>query len=235
VRPRALLSINGVSKRYGGVAALNGIDLKVECGEVLGIIGPNGAGKSTLARIVSGFLKPDAGRIILDGRDVTHLSARERSILGVASTHQIPRIFPSLMVEDNLELAARRGGVGRGRVAEMAEKLGLGRLLRVEASSLTPGQKRLLEVGMALLTSPRLVVMDEPTQGLAAAEAEMLGEVLPEFTVGGAALLIDHRVDLVFRLSGRVAVLSQGRVVAVGRPADDLVRGEVERVYLSWG
>ncbi|MEM0381996.1 MAG: ATP-binding cassette domain-containing protein [Nitrososphaerota archaeon] len=230
-----LLSLQGVSKSFGGVQALSDVSLRVYDSGVLGIIGPNGAGKSTLAGIIVGALKPDRGKVFFRGREITNLTVRERAALGVAHTHQIPRVFQSLTVYENLELAASRRVSRRdldGIIREAAEKLGLNGLLELGASQLSSGQLRLLEIGMALLSQPLLLVMDEPTQGLAGLEVNYLSNILRSLSERLAIILIDHRVDFVASLSNRVAVMSRGRVVGLGRIGDVEVVEKIEAVYM---
>ncbi len=224
-----LLRVEGVSKSFDGVRALDGVSLAVQAGEVLGIIGPNGAGKSTLAGIVAGWIAPSSGRVLLDGKEITALPVRMRALLGIAATHQTPRVFTSLTVQDNIELAA--GKRGEAKIREVAEKLDLTSKLHQRASSLSFGHRRLLELAMALASSPRLLVLDEPSQGLSTEETGRLESVikgLRDVTV----LLIDHRVDFVSRLSNSVAVMNSGRVIALGRPREEAVSAAIKRAYL---
>jgi branched-chain amino acid transport system ATP-binding protein len=142
-----LLRVEGVSKSFDGVRALDGVSLAVQACEVLGIIGPNGAGKSTLAGIVAGWIAPSSGRVLLGGKEITRLPVRMRALLGIAATHQTPRVFTSLTVQENIELAGGRRG--SARAGELAEKLGLTSWLNQRASSLSFGHRRLLELAMA--------------------------------------------------------------------------------------
>jgi ABC-type branched-subunit amino acid transport system ATPase component len=224
-----LLRLVSVSKSFDGVKALDGVSLEIQAGEVLGVIGPNGAGKSTLAGVVAGWITPSGGRIILAGRDITGLSPRRRALLGVVATHQTPRVFTSLTVMENIEIA---GQWGRSPEAErVAETLGLADRMWEPASSLSFGHRRLLELAMALVARPRLLVLDEPSQGLSVAEVEVLASTVRGLA-GCSVILIDHRVDLVSELAGRVAVLDGGRLVALGGPREEGVRDVIRRVYL---
>jgi branched-chain amino acid transport system ATP-binding protein len=224
-----LLRVEGVSKSFDGVRALDGVSLAVQACEVLGIIGPNGAGKSTLAGIVAGWIAPSSGRVLLGGKEITRLPVRMRALLGIAATHQTPRVFTSLTVQENIELAGGRRG--SARVGELAEKLGLTSWLYQRASSLSFGHRRLLELAMALASNPRLLVLDEPSQGLSPEETGRL-ESLIKGLGDVAVLLIDHRVDFVSRISNKVAVMNSGRVVALGRPREEAVSAAIKRAYL---
>ncbi|MCS7145994.1 MAG: ATP-binding cassette domain-containing protein [Nitrososphaerota archaeon] len=236
MKNRPLLSARRVSKSFGGVQALVDASIEIMEGEILGVIGPNGAGKSTLAGVIVGSLRPDRGQIIFRDSDITKYSRRRRAELGIAHTHQIPRVFPSLTVRENMSLACSRGlgGGTEDGLHETAERLGLGGLLSLKASQLSHGQMRLLEIGMALLSSPRLLVMDEPTQGLAGGEVASLSSILRGLAGKLAVVLIDHRVDFVVSLSERVAVMNLGRFVAVGAARGRDVGLAIEEAYLRW-
>jgi ABC-type branched-chain amino acid transport systems, ATPase component len=224
-----LLRVERVSKSFDGVRALDGVSLAVRAGEVLGIIGPNGAGKSTLAGIVAGWIAPSSGRVLLGGKEITALPVRMRALLGIAATHQTPRVFTSLTVQENIELAA--GKRGEDMIREVAEKLDLTSKLHQRASSLSFGHRRLLELAMALASSPRLLVLDEPSQGLSTEETGRLESVIMGLRDVGV-LLIDHRVDFVSRISNSVAVMNSGRVIALGRPREEAVSAAIKRAYL---
>ncbi|MEM0482253.1 MAG: ATP-binding cassette domain-containing protein [Nitrososphaerota archaeon] len=234
MQPRPLLSLQGVSKSFDGVQALAGVSLEMDDTGMLGVIGPNGAGKSTLAGIIVGSLRPDSGRIYFLGREITGLPLRKRARLGIANTHQIPRAFSSLTVYENLELAALHtaGTDLRRQILETAELLGLHSVLRLRPSQLPHGQIRLVEICMALLSRPRLLVLDEPTQGLTGLEVSTISEILKSLAERLAIILIDHRVDFVISLSSRVAVMSRGRILALGPARDSLVAEMIEAVYL---
>jgi len=233
--PSQILSLRGVSKFFGGVQAVLDVYLDVLEGEMLGLIGPNGAGKSTLAKLILGSLKPSTGKVFFGGRDITGLSRRERAGLGIAGTNQFPRVFSSLTLRENLEISLKSGG-GKHlfeSVAEVAELLGLSGLLEAQASSLSHGQRRLLEIGMALVSGSRLLVLDEPSQGLTGGEVERLASILTGLSSKRlSVILIDHRVDFVKSLSGRVGVMSKGRMVALGPAGDKGVADVIEEVYL---
>lgn len=234
MEPRPLLSLQGISKSFDGVQALTGVFLEVGDTGILGVIGPNGAGKSTLAGVIVGYLRPDSGRIFFLGREITGLPVRKRARLGIANTHQTPRVFASLTVYENLELAAARstGRDTRSQIIETAQVLGLENVLRLKPSQLSHGLVRLVEICMALLSRPRLLVMDEPTQGLAGQELDTLSEILGRLAEKLSIIIIDHRVDFVASLSSSVAVMYRGRIVALGSPRESRVAERIEDVYL---
>ncbi|GBC70379.1 Lipopolysaccharide export system ATP-binding protein LptB [Candidatus Calditenuaceae archaeon HR02] len=237
MQPRPLLSLQSVSKSFDGVQALAEVSLELSDTGILGVIGPNGAGKSTLAGVIVGSLRPDSGRIFFLGREITGLPMRKRARLGIANTHQIPRAFPSLTVYENLELAVlhRADTDPRRQILETAELLGLQPVLQLKPSQLSHGQIRLVEISMALLSQPRLLVMDEPTQGLTGLEVNTLTEALKSLGEKISIIVIDHRVDFVASLSPRIAVMHRGRILALGSPRDSWVAEKIEEVYLRGG
>jgi branched-chain amino acid transport system ATP-binding protein len=241
-----LLETRGVSKRFGGLEAVREVDLRIVPGELRALIGPNGAGKTTLVGLVSGRLAPSAGRVLLEGRDITGLPAWRRVARGIVYTFQVTSIYPTLSVFDNVALAAQRR-----RLRRLADWLGLDRaavaadvaaaLAAVELEDLAPrpagtlayGHRRALEIAMALALEPRLLLLDEPTQGLAAGEVERLVALLRRLAGRTTVLLIEHNMAVVLELAGRVTVMDRGRVIAEGRPAEIEADPEVQRVYLG--
>jgi branched-chain amino acid transport system ATP-binding protein len=247
-----LLAATGLRKRFGGVAATDGVSLTVAPGEVHALIGPNGAGKTTLIAQLSGALAPDAGRIELDGRNVTPLGQSERVRRGLARSYQVTTIFGAFSVLDNVALAvqARSGSsmsfwrpVAReaalfDEARSVIARIGLAGREAVPAAHLAHGEQRTLEVGLALATRPRLLLLDEPMAGMGPEEsARMLALVqgLRESDASLAVLLIEHDMDAVFRLADRVSVLVSGRVVASGTPAEIRADAEVRKAYLGEG
>jgi branched-chain amino acid transport system ATP-binding protein len=234
------LAIYGLARSFGGIAALAGVSLELAARGVSAIIGPNGAGKSTLAALICGRLAPDAGRIELDGRDITGLPAWRRARLGIAYTFQISSVFPSLPCRENVALAAQRatmtGIAGRllddRRTADAAAdalgRVGLAAVAGQPAGSLAYGHRRLLEVAMALALAPRLLILDEPTQGLSEAEIDRFCGLARAIAREATVLLIEHNMDVVMALADRITVLDHGRVLAEGAPeairADPAVR-----------
>ncbi len=231
----ALMEARGLTRHFGGVRAVDGVDLTLEAGEIHALIGPNGAGKTTLVGLLSGRQQPDTGTIAFAGEDITRLPAHARVARGIAYTFQITSIYPGLSVFDNLALAVQRGHPRdlRAAVAQAAARVGLADLLEQGAGVLSYGHQRLLEIGMGLALAPRLLILDEPTQGLAAGEIEgflaLIGGLVPETTV----LLIEHNMEVVMRLAHRITVLDQGRVLASGAPEEIRDNRAVQEAYLG--
>jgi branched-chain amino acid transport system ATP-binding protein len=230
-----ILQAEGLKRHFGGLKAVDGVDLALNAGEIHALIGPNGAGKTTLVSLLSGRQVPDAGAIRFDGTDITRLPAHERVRRGIGYTFQITAIYAGLSVFDNLALAVQRGhprDLSRA-VAEAAARVGLEDLLPQIAGTLSYGHQRLLEIGMGLALHPRLLILDEPTQGFAAGEIEgfmaLVRGLVPETTV----LLIEHNMDVVMALAERITVLDQGRVLASGLPAEIRANRAVQDAYLG--
>jgi ABC-type branched-subunit amino acid transport system ATPase component/ABC-type branched-subunit amino acid transport system permease subunit len=250
--PAPILIVDGLVKRYGGVHAVDGASFAAAAGSITGLIGPNGAGKSTVLGLVSGFVRPDAGRITFDGRDVAALPAHRRARLGIVRTFQLPREFRALTTIENLLVAApgQRGESAAGVVAgrwmwrrdedELAEAArGLLRLFGMaeaadqRAGRLSGGQKRLLEVMRALMARPRLLLLDEPMAGLAPALAERLEAACRQLAGAGMSiLLVEHELGVVERLCETVVVMAQGKVISEGRMAELRTRKEVQDAYV---
>ena len=237
--PGESLRASAVSRSFGGVQALSGVTLEVRRNEVVGLIGPNGAGKSTLVNVLSGFDRPDAGSVELEGRTITRWSPHRRGRAGLARTFQHSHAFRSLSVRENVEVAAI--GVGtrpreaRVRATELLELMGLDRFADVDAAALAHGDERRLGVARALATRPRFVLMDEPAAGLPEAEvpdfAAAVRSVRDDHDVG--VLLIDHNMALVMEVCDRVQVLDQGRTLAEGTPAEIRANLDVGAAYLG--
>ena len=228
-----LLDVQQLSKRFGGVVASAGVDLRVHEGEVHALIGPNGAGKTTLVAQLAGQVRPDRGRIVFAGRDITHLSPHERARRGLARSFQITRLFKSFDVRDNVVLAvqaaARHGdpaaaGAPAGREAEarrvdeVLAEIGLADKAARAIDALSHGEQRALEVGLAVASRPRLVMLDEPMAGMGHDESKRMEALIRRLRVRTTVLLIEHDVDAVFRLADRVSVLVSGQIIASGAP-----------------
>ena len=238
----ALLEVRGVEVRFGGHQALRAVNLGVEAGRVTGLSGPNGAGKTTLVDVVTGLRDPDAGSVVLDGRDVTRLAPHRRARLGLARTFQRLEVFGSLTARDNIRTAAeiagrRRGGGGRSAGDEadaIVERLGLSAVAGERADALPTGSARLVELGRAMATRPRVLLLDEPASGLDETESAALGTLLVELAAAGAAvLLVEHDVALVMRICAEVHVLDAGAVLAAGTPAAIQADPAVLAAYLG--
>ena len=242
-----LLDIRGLRKRFGGLVASDGIDLNVQAGEIHALIGPNGAGKSTLIGQIGGALASDAGTIVFSGADVTHRPAHERAAMGLARCFQITSIFPGFSVLENLALAvqARSGSSFRfwrpvrreealhAAAAEILAAVGLGAQAQRPARALSHGEHRQLELGLALATAPKLLLLDEPMAGMGAEESTRMLELIESLRGRYSILLVEHDMDAVFRLADRISVLVAGRIVASGEAEAIRANVEVRVAYLG--
>jgi branched-chain amino acid transport system ATP-binding protein len=256
-----LLATKGLSRHFGGLRAVDNVSFELARGEVRAIIGPNGAGKSTFVGLICGRIAPSAGRIVFEGHDITELPAHRRVGLGIAYTFQITSIYGNLSVYDNVALAAqsamRRDGVRPHtpavadesapmgtrdlalsseldrRVADALDRVGLAGRRGVKASTLAYGHQRLLEVAMGLALAPKLLVLDEPTQGLSDAEIAAFCDLIRAIAKDATVLLIEHNMDVVMQLAGRITVLSNGAILAEGTPAEIRADAAVQRAYLG--
>jgi len=248
VTPAApLLAIEGVSRFFAALKAVNGVSLVVPARERRAIIGPNGAGKTTLFNLISGELPPSEGRIALFGRDVTTLPPHRRAALGLARTYQITNLFPSLTVLENLLLAVQ--GLERTKLAflrpvasyrhlferarAVLDSVGLGGKEGEVVKNLSHGEQRQMEVAMALASRPRLLLLDEPTAGLSPAESLTMTALLKRLDAGITLLVIEHDMDVAFALTDRVTVLHNGRVVADGSREEVRASPLVKEIYLG--
>ena len=243
----SLLVLEGLSKQFGGLAAVKDCHLQVEAGQIHALIGPNGAGKTTLVNLISGALPPTRGRIYFDGQEITHLPQHRRVRRGLARTFQITNLFKNYTVLENLELAvqARSGSSFRfwqlvrreTRLREEAERVSA--LLGLSASNHTPvaqlshGEQRQLEVGLALACQPKLLLLDEPMAGLGLEESERMLELIARLGQSLSILLIEHDMNAVFRLATRISVLVYGQVIASGSPEEIRANPEVHKAYLG--
>ena len=235
-----LLEVRGVDVWFGGHHAVRDVDLDVEGGRVTGLIGPNGAGKTTLFDVVTGLRRPDGGRVLLDGRDVTRLPAHRRAGLGMARTFQRLEVFGSLTAFENVLAAAELHTPVRARhraravADEIVDRVGLRAVAGRRADALPTGLTRLVELGRALATRPRVLLLDEPASGLDAAETASLAVLLADLAAAGTAvLLVEHDVALVREVSAQVYVLDAGSVLAAGPPAAVQADPAVVAAYLG--
>jgi branched-chain amino acid transport system ATP-binding protein len=242
-----LLHVDNLVKRFGGLAATDHATLQVKAGEIHALIGPNGAGKTTLIHQISGALAPDEGRIVFDGEDLTHTAMHQRARLGLVRSYQITSVFTRLTVQDNLSLAiqacegssfqfwqaARSERARYASAAEVAERVGLQAQLMQPAGALSHGEQRQLEVGLALATSPKLMLLDEPMAGMGPDESERMVQLLQSLRGDTTLLLVEHDMDAVFRLADTISVLVSGQVIACGTAEHIKNDAAVKRAYLG--
>ena len=244
---RPILQLKGIGRRFGGLHAVRSVDLAVAPGERRAILGPNGAGKTTLFNVISGDMTPTSGTIELFGEDVTRLLARERAKLGLSRTYQTSRLFPGLTVEDNLYLAAlgvegghfrpfvvqRRDGALRARAREVATTVGLAARLAQPVGSLSHGEQRQLELGMARLPNPKLMLLDEPASGLSRGERVALTDLLIQLDPAITLIMIEHDMDVALRVAQKVTMMHDGRVIVEGTPSEIRANPVVHKLYLG--
>lgn len=245
----ALLETRGLVKRFGGLIATDQVSLKVDPGELHAIIGPNGAGKTTLIAQLAGELKPDEGTILFAGKDITSLSVAGRSARGLARSFQITSIFREFTVLDNVALGvqahaghsfrfwrpARTEPALREPARAILDQVGLSARAEVLAANLAHGEKRALEIAMALATKPRLLLLDEPMAGMGPEDSARMVQFLSLLKNELTILLIEHDMDAVFALADRITVLVYGRAIATGAPEEIRGNEEVRQAYLGEG
>jgi branched-chain amino acid transport system ATP-binding protein len=238
-----MISAKGIAKRFGAVVAAHNLDIEVAAGERVSLIGSNGAGKTTFVNMLTGYLKPDDGRIALDGRDVTALSPREITHLGVARSFQIPQLYGELSVLDNMLVAmachGRRFSFWRpartpqaiGAAEALLVRFRLGEHRERRVAELPGGVRKLLDIAMAMTGRPKLLLLDEPTSGVAAEEKFPMMDTIMQ-ALGGSTmtvLFVEHDMDIVDRYAQRVIAFYSGRVIADGAPAEALATDDVRR------
>jgi len=242
-----ILRTRSLTKRFGGLVATDALDFEVRGGEVHAVIGPNGAGKTTLVNQLIGELASDAGVVEFDGRDVTRLPSWRRALLGLSRSYQITSIFPEFSVLENVALAAqaRHGhsfGFWRPAILEKdltdlaaaaLDEVSLSSKRNQQAATLAHGERRQLEIAMALVSKPKLLLLDEPMAGMGRQESEsmvrLLGKLKGEYTM----LLVEHDMDVVFALADRITVMVYGRIIASGLPGEIRSSVEVRKAYLG--
>ncbi|WP_113912179.1 ABC transporter ATP-binding protein [Roseovarius dicentrarchi] len=231
----SLLNVRGLTKLYDGVRAVAEVSLDIPQGEVRALIGPNGAGKTTLVGMIAGRITPDAGQVVLAGQDITRLPAHRRTRLGMAYTFQITSVFARLPVAENVALAARphmpRADVP-GAVQAALARVGLTDP-SARAGDLSYGHQRLLEIAMGIVQAPRLLILDEPTQGLSEGEIDGFKALVCDLAAQTTILLIEHNMDVVMALADRVTVLNAGEVLMTGTPAEVRADPGVQSAYLG--
>ncbi len=243
-----ILRLRGIGRRFGGLHAVRDVDLDVAHGERRVILGPNGAGKTTLFNVISGDFPPSAGTIEFHGEEITQLSPSARAKLGMGRTYQKSRLFPGLSVEDNLYLGVlgvktghlrpvvlRRDRELRERARELAGSVGLDGREQTLVGSLSHGEQRQLEVGMARAVNPTLMMLDEPASGLSRGERIALTDLLLELDATITLILIEHDMDVALRVAERVTMMHDGRVIVEGTPDEIRANQTVHDLYLGRG
>jgi branched-chain amino acid transport system ATP-binding protein len=233
------LVVEGVTKDFVGLRALESVTLRLEQGEILGLIGPNGSGKTTLINVLTGFLKPTSGRIIVDGVDITHWPPHKIASRGLARTFQTIKLFLGLTVLENVEVAAVSAALprprARQRAYELLERLGVSHLAGMRAGALPYGAERRVEIARALATGPTFVLLDEPAAGLNEAESDELLQTLTTIPqeIGCGILIVDHDMRLIMRLCQRIHVLNYGKTIGEGKPEVVRTNPAVVQAYLG--
>jgi branched-chain amino acid transport system ATP-binding protein len=238
-----LLETKGLGRAFGGLKAVDGVDFSVEPGEIRAIIGPNGAGKTTFVSLICGRIPPTAGTVTFEGDDITRLPAHRRVRRGIAYTFQITSVFGNLPAFDNVALAVQRHLIDgkhlrtpraiRREVNEALERTGLAGRATTVAGTLSYGHQRLLEVAMGMALKPRLLILDEPTQGLSDGEIENFISLVKEIARDATVLVIEHNMPVVMALAHRITVMNAGRILAEGTPEAIRSDGREQEAYLG--
>lgn len=245
----ALLETQNVTKSFGALAAVSEANLQVEAGKVHSIIGPNGAGKTTLFNLLAGIFPPTSGTILFEGRDISALKLHERAKIGIGRSYQVTSIFPELTVHENVRLAVQSKALRRvslfkpaGRLKDIAEKadrileeMGIADYRNQIASTIPYGCQRSLDVGIALATDPKLLLLDEPTSGMSPEDTVKMIGLVERISQNYTIALIEHHMKVVMSISDMITVFSQGMVIAKGSPEEIQRNEDVRRAYLGGG
>lgn len=245
---QAFLRAEGLVKRFGGLSAVDGVDLDIRQGELRALIGPNGAGKTTLFNLLSGFLPVTAGRASFKEKPITGLLSNQIVRLGIGRTFQITNLFPQLTVLENVQ-AGVQGKAGKPhpfkslmkmrdsweRAAAVLEMLGMADRAGIRITELSHGEQKLVDIGIALASDPELLLLDEPTAGLSARETRAMTDKIQELAATRTIMIVEHDMKVVMSLAERISVLHQGRILAEGTPEEIRTDAEVRRVYLTRG
>jgi branched-chain amino acid transport system ATP-binding protein len=242
----ALLETVSLTKSFGGLFAVDEVNFSLQKGDLQSIIGPNGAGKSTFFRLISGEHKPSAGEILFDGKDITGLSQTAISHLGIAVAYQITNIFPMLSVFENVRVAAQSRETTFNfwsralsmrdvvdQTLEILEDIGLAEFKDEIAGNLSHGDQKRLEIGIALATRPKLLLLDEPTAGLAPTETRETIELIKKIARNLTIILVEHKMKVIMEVSDKITVLHYGRLLAQGSPDEIRANEDVRKVYLG--
>ena len=233
-----LLSTKGLSKSFAGLRAVHDVEFALPKGQIRALIGPNGAGKTTFVSMLCGRILRTSGSVVFDGQDISQLPAHKRINLGMAYTFQVTSVFANLSVTENVALAARRRlrgpAVGKA-VNEALKKVGLHGRATQNAGDLSYGHQRLLEIAMGVVQQPRLLILDEPTQGLADGEIAEFKALIRDLSASATILLIEHNMSVVMETADRVTVLNFGEILAEGTPAEIHANADVQAAYLGTG
>ncbi len=244
-----MLEVSDLSKSFGGFRAVSGVSLTVDTKQIAAVIGPNGAGKSTLFNLITGHLRPDSGAVRLDGRDITGAPPYRICRMGIGRSFQRTNIFAQLTVFENLQAAflvhhghggnfwTRADGLYRDQTAALLGSIGLAGREDAVAGTLSYGNQKQLELGLALASEPAVLLLDEPTAGMSATETHETIRLLQHIANerGLTLLFTEHDMEVVFSIAQKIAVLHQGRIIAEGKPEDVRGDAEVKRVYLGHG
>jgi branched-chain amino acid transport system ATP-binding protein len=247
IQKEIVLKAENLTRRWGGLVAVNAVDLELELGKIHAVIGTNGAGKSTLINLLSGEIPPSSGHVFLLGRDVTEMSQPSRAQMGLGKSYQRNTIFPELSVLENCRLAAQsriqkpllfwqsseKCKNSTDRAKEVLSQTGLSHVQNYQAGLLSHGQKRQLEVAMCLATNPKVLLLDEPLAGMGADETERMLHFLEGLRSDHAVMLVEHDMDAVFRVADVITVMVNGSVIARGTPDEVRNNPEVQTAYLG--
>lgn len=246
-----LIAIENLTKNFGGLRAVDGVTMKVKEGELVSIIGPNGAGKSTLFNLITGYIRPDEGKVFFRGEDITHLPVHRMVSKGIGRSFQLLNVFSELSVFENIRMGVQAHlGYGfefftpldrlqevREKVPALIENVGLTGKETARAKDLSYGDNKILDVAVALTADPKAILLDEPTSGLATKETGRMIDLIRKLSGRLTILLVEHDMNVVFSVSERIIVMNQGRIIAEGKPDDIRKDAGVQEAYLGgeWG
>lgn len=242
-----LLETEGLTKKFGGLTAVDGVTISIEEGELRSVIGPNGAGKTTLFNLLTGVMSPSEGDIRFEGESIVGVDPHDRVERGISRSYQLTNIFPQLSIEKNITVALQnKHGYGRNfwsrvdsqsevldETAEILRRVNIEEDLSTPATEMSHGEKRRLEVGIAIAQDPKLLLLDEPTAGMSKEESRELVEVIESLSEQCTILLIEHDIEMVLDISDSITVLSEGTVISEGTPAEITQDEAVQDAYIG--